>query len=92
MTDARPGADPDREQTDDLLPSQWERGAPDTPERALVRAMLDSAIRDFRKPEPDHDSARTWFTSEDAGLFSFEWVCAHLGLDPAWVRRRLGVS
>lgn len=76
--------------------------APDTPERRLLRAVLEDAILCVRsKPvpyaSPDGDCCRTtlvreatvrWFqTRGDERLFSFESICFHLGLPAERVRR-----
>jgi hypothetical protein len=71
------------------------RAEPVCPERDLMRAVLKDALLRFRK-NLDHPTnrlfkaERAWFF-EDAGdeLFSFESVCAVLGLNPRRIRRNL---
>lgn len=66
----------------------------DSPEMALVRAVLEDAIRSVlrggttsaRRREVSDDLA--WFDSEDDGhAFTFVTVCQRLQLDPSWIRR-----
>lgn len=72
-------------------------GLPD-PERALMIAVLEEAARCFtnyggatdRKLRVLHEEAREWFASDDRShLYAFENVCDVLGIDPAWMRRRV---
>jgi hypothetical protein len=69
-----------------------------SPERALVVAVLEEAARCFlnygsstdRKQRVLYDEARDWFASDDRSyLYAFENVCDVLGIEPAWLRRRL---
>jgi hypothetical protein len=74
---------------------------PRTPERRLSQAVLEQALldlqrldfsprRDRRAPRP-HDVV-TWFRSVDSTWpFSFEAVCANLGLESDAVRRAVGL-
>lgn len=68
------------------------------PERMLMIAVLEEAARCFsnygtasdRKQRALYEEARDWFASEDRShLYAFENVCDVLGIDPAWLRRRL---
>jgi hypothetical protein len=72
-------------------------GLPD-PERALLIAVLEDASRCFlhhctatdRKPRALYEEARDWFFSDEhTRLFAFETVCDVLGIDAAYLRRRL---
>lgn len=74
------------------------RSALPDPERALMIAVLEEAARSFtnyrgstdRKLRALHAEARDWFASEDRShLYTFENVCDVLGIDPAWMRRRV---
>jgi hypothetical protein len=64
------------------------------PEQDLMLAVLKDALLNFRKhlrnPKKSLRRDREWFFSNDqGGLFSFESVCAVLGLDPQRIRKRL---
>ncbi len=66
-------------------------------ERRMLAKMILVAMQDLGLPGESmggaravlRDAARAWFMStrhcEDLG--SFEWVCAHLGLEVSWVRK-----
>jgi len=75
------------------------------PERRLMLAVLESAIADWlvRRETcvaPRHDARVAveedlagWFASSDRRWpYSFENICAALGLDAGGIRRRLGVA
>jgi hypothetical protein len=74
------------------VPAQWGAGRPDSPGRALLRAVLGVALRDLRAGAKQRKAAATWFASEDESAFSFRWICACLELDPQAFRERLGSS
>ena len=67
------------------------------PETALMYAVLEDAFLCFHKqfePEPRFieraREAEDWFFSEDSRwLFSFESICAALGLEPRYIRQKL---
>ena len=67
------------------------------PETAMMYAVLEDAFRCFHKQfEPEQRfikrarEAENWFFSEDSGwLFSFESICAALGLEPHYIRQKL---
>jgi hypothetical protein len=64
------------------------------PERALLYALLDRAIRDSLAATgdvPDHISFEVggWFASNGRKPFSFRWICEHLSLDHERVRAAL---
>jgi hypothetical protein len=67
------------------------------PETAMMYAVLEDAFLCFHKqfePEPRFieraREAEAWFFSEDSrGLFSFESICAALGLEPHYIRQKL---
>lgn len=72
-------------------------GLPD-PERSLMIAVLEEASRCLlnyctsidRKQRQLYEEARDWFASEDyEHLYSYENVCHVLGIDPAYLRRRI---
>lgn len=65
---------------------------PDTPEKSLIAAILDRAIRDIVNP-PDctymlkykntnKRSAITWLRQQHCEPFSFLWICQHLDICP----------
>jgi hypothetical protein len=71
---------------------------PQSGERDLLLAVLEDAMRCYlnnldatdRKKRALHEDAAEWFAAtEDEGLCSFVNVCAVLGFDPDFVRRRL---
>jgi hypothetical protein len=71
------------------------------PEKALVAAILDDAIHEYRKYSGAHDpngkkrfrEAEKWIMHGGNGwIFSFDNVCDLLGLDPDYVRRGLRIS
>ncbi len=74
---------------------------PRTPERRLSQAVLEQALLDLQRlhlnPRRDRRSPRlndvvAWFRSVDTTWpFSFEAVCANLGLDAGAVRRAVGL-
>ena len=68
------------------------------PETALIAAILEDAIHDYRKYHGARDNAgkerfceaEAWLMHDvDAWIFSFGNVCEFLGLDPEYVRRGL---
>jgi hypothetical protein len=68
------------------------------PETALIAAILEDAIHDYRKFRRARDAsgkqrfreAEEWLMREgNAWIFSFGNVCEFLGLDPEYVRRGL---
>ncbi len=88
-------------QPDILLPAQQPRRRAAIPEEALIAAILEDAIDCVRK----HRGARThhgqrlfreaadWFFLDQSDWpFSFERICACLGLDADGVRRALGLG
>jgi hypothetical protein len=67
-------------------------------EERLMLAVLESAVEDFQKYVLSKDEkerklfqeAEKWFLKKESDqLFSFEYICAILGLAPAYVRRGL---
>lgn len=86
-----------------VVPSPGARGP--QPERRLMLAVLESAIADWlvrrdTQAAVRHDARVTveedlpgWFASTDRRWpYSFENICAALGLDAGGIRRRLGVA
>ena len=74
------------------------RSEPFESEKALLTAMLQDAIHDYRKYAQARDrDGRKRFREAEAWLmkggndwiFSFRHVCEYLGLDPDYVRRGL---
>jgi len=88
--------------SDTLLPYQYfatfQRSTPLEPEKRLMHAILEDAVtccRLFVAAENKHHKklfrdARQWIWSrDDKWLFSFENVCAALGLDAQYLRNGL---
>ena len=85
-----------------MLPVQFaellQRGSDRTPERRLMAAVLEDAIRTFcgcsgsprvRRQRLFRETA-DWFESSDVSWpFSFENIYDALALEPGWVRRLL---
>jgi len=97
--DRKPAASSDY---DPLLPVQYyERvvgGRAPSGELKLFFAILEDALRCYVRTKncrsgakrAEFVDARIWFdTRGTPHVFSFESVCAFLGLDPNWLRRRL---
>ena len=68
------------------------------PENALLAAILEDAVQEYRKyGQADDPKSKTrfneveeWFNRRDKEwIFSFDNVCELLGLDPEYIRRRL---
>ena len=68
------------------------------PETALIAAILEDAIHDYRKYRRTRDpagkerfcEAEEWLMHDgNSWIFSFGNVCEFLGLDPEYVRRGL---
>jgi|SRR4030095_596135 hypothetical protein len=89
-------------QPDVLLAEQYidnfRRKVPLEPERALLLAVLDDAVRCFqdnvlpqnKKKQMLFDEAQEWLFSDEAnGIFSFVSICTLFGLDPGYIRRGL---
>ena len=60
-----------------------------TPERNLLAACLERAMRDILN-ENDQAICRVaieWFRSQAVTDFSFKWICHHLDLCPKIIRR-----
>jgi hypothetical protein len=89
-------------QPDVLLAEQYSenfrRKIPLEPEKALLLAVLDDAVRCFqdnvlpqnKKKQLLFIEAQEWlFGDESNGIFSFVSICAALGLDPSYIRRGL---
>ena len=66
----------------------------DTPERALLRAILIDAVKVVvdGKKTPQYRYDLEWFNeppSYSARPFQFWWVCSHLGFEPTYVQHLL---
>ncbi len=68
------------------------------PENALLAAILEDAVEEYRKYSGAHDSkgrsrfneVEEWFNRSDKEwIFSFENICELLGLDLEYVRHQL---
>jgi hypothetical protein len=82
---------------DVLLPVQYfdllRRKAPLDPERRLMWAVLEDAVDCYRKnvggakPKRDFDEVESWILDPDGDwFFSFENICATLGIDADYLR------
>jgi len=80
-----------------LIEAVYKRNIHEGEER-LMLAVLDSAVEDFKEHVLSKDGkerklfqkAEEWFLGKDSDqLFSFEYICAILGLAPAYIRRGL---
>ena len=94
--------DPSELAPEQILPVQFaellQQPAERTPERRLMAAVLEDAIRTFcrysgspgvRRQRRFRETA-DWFESSDVSWpFSFENICDALALEPGWVRRLL---
>lgn len=58
----------------------------DTPEKALLRALLERAVQDVHEKDP---TARAWIFSNSEHVFGYVYVCRHLGLEPAEFRKHI---
>ena len=81
--------------------STFRRGEPLEPEKALLMAVLEDAIHQYRKysraRDRDgqarfHEAAKWIMADDDSWIFSFKNICELLGLDPDYVRRGLATS
>lgn len=76
-----------------LLPSQIQtQTIPDSPYRNLVRAVLERSLLDAAAGPAradEREEALEWFRHTGDEPFSFNWVGAHLGFDPEWMRERI---
>ena len=69
-----------------------EGGPKSCPETALLCAVLENAFVCFKNRFDiiEARAAENWFLSDDArSIFSFVSVCAALGLEPGFIRKRL---
>lgn len=69
-----------------LLTPIWDEYVNDTPERNLLVAVMASAIHDLRCAHPGYKKRAVEFffpsNLKEAGLFTFEYCCEELDLDP----------
>jgi hypothetical protein len=79
----------------DIVESIFKRSIRDS-EKKLMLAVLENAIEDFQKYVLASDKrgmelfqdAEQWILETNSpSFFSFESICAHLDLDPEYVRR-----
>jgi hypothetical protein len=89
-------------QPDPIVPAQFfeifRRQKASAPEKKLMFAIMEDAIICFQKYASTRNhremrhfrEAESWiFNKHSDWWFSFENICAHLGLDPDYVRRGL---
>lgn len=82
----------------------WEQSDPLRPEKNLLLGVLERAIRDAarmkgvnaRLDAPEWRRAVEWLEIGDPIIpladppaWSYQWICRHLGLDPACIHRHL---
>jgi hypothetical protein len=86
---------------DVLLPAQQPRRRAAIPEEALITAILEDAIdcvrkhrgtQTYREPRLFREAADWFLVDQPHWPFSFERICAWLGLDADGVRRALGLG
>jgi hypothetical protein len=74
----------------------FRRGEPLEPEKALLIALLEDAIHEYRKygrargregQARLHEAADWIMDDDESWIFSFKNVCELLGLDPEYIRR-----
>ena len=77
-------------------PPERTRWTDRTGERRLMLAALEDALRAALRVRPGRKHPRyesealEWLTSgDDRHPFTYERICEALGLDPAWLRRRV---
>jgi len=60
-----------------------------TPEVQVWRAVLKLAVLDARKSNECHRrrNALAWLQSDQTGIGSAAWICAHLGIDHRALRK-----
>jgi len=72
---------------EDIIP--WDAS---TPEKNLLRAMLITAMADYRKKGKIHRLAFEYFTNTSESYpFSFRCVCRTLDVNPEDILRRIGL-
>jgi|SRR5579862_2170716 len=72
------------------LAGEESRGSGLTGTKALMMAVLEDAIHDYRTATGrQRIEVDAWVRSEDRDVFSFVVICETLGLEPAAVRRAL---
>jgi|SRR5215831_14257857 len=88
---------------DTMLPSQFHTARAKGPAQALMAAVLEHALHDLSQPRTRTPSlncqrrtarndAVCFFESDDRHWpYSFVNICDVLGIDPGWVRQRLGL-
>jgi hypothetical protein len=83
---------------DDLYQEAFRRGAAREPEKDLMLAILEDAIKSFQencaavagKKRALFEETRDWFFADDATwVFSFVSVCGALGFDADYLRKGL---
>lgn len=72
--------------------TQWDAALPDTPERALMRAILEDALRTYLRRDKESHAGReaeAWLESRNRRwLYSFESICEVLGYAPDFIRHQ----
>lgn len=77
---------------DILSTKEFRNPKPLVPERELLIATLDRAVLDYYSNNQElKDLAAEWLfdDTESSHIFSFNWICDHLGIEPWSVRRRI---
>lgn len=65
--------------------------SPTTPERHLLVAVLRRALFDYvQGSNLEREAARDWlFDEDDRAIFTYRWICTHLGMEPESILSRL---
>jgi hypothetical protein len=72
---------------------EFHSAKPLIPERELLVATLDRAVLDYYGSNQEiSEEAADWLfeNTESERVFSFNWVCEHLGIEAEEVRNRVG--
>lgn len=79
----------------DVTNYQVPQGNPDTPEKRLMRALLEDAVKCITEvPTTSQKAAQQrldleWICSTVVEPFTFEYACWHLGIEAEYFRRLL---
>ena len=80
---------------DEVLPNQWaelHKRNTSSPEKRLLLAALQDSIRIIQKNKREWrvKCELDWISdTSHEGIFSFESVCEHLGIDASWLRGKI---
>jgi len=62
-----------------------------SPEKHLLVAVLRRALFDYvQGSNVEREAAKDWlFDEEDRAIFTYRWICTHLGMEPESILQRL---